>query len=106
MDKSFTVAGVSTLDGQIKLRFANDLAIRVKVLARNGHDAIRLVELPQEMDKAAAARFLSQHDQFADLAAQAAIASFLSKSAPKLAKAPAKAVKAKAKAKVTVAEMA
>ena len=102
----FTVAGTSVLNGSTKIRFANDFVTRVKVLGRNGHTAINLVELPQAMGKEDAVRFLSTQDAFQGLDEQAAIAKFLGKAAPKAAQAPAKAVKAKAKAKVTVAEMA
>lgn len=79
MDKIFTVAGVSVLNGKTKVRFANDLAIRIKVLARNGHTAINLVELPTGMDKVTAAKFLSAHDSFADVESQATINQFLGK---------------------------
>ena len=50
-DKKFAVAGVSTLDGKTKLRFANDV-MRIKILAKNGHKDVELVELPSEMTKA------------------------------------------------------
>ncbi len=50
-DKKFAVAGVSTLSGKTKIRFAND-AMRVKILAKNGHTDVELIELPREMTKA------------------------------------------------------
>jgi hypothetical protein len=50
-DKKFAVAGVSTLAGKTKIRFAND-AMRVKILAKNGHSDVDLIELPREMTKA------------------------------------------------------
>jgi hypothetical protein len=50
-DKKFAVAGVSTLSGKTKIRFAND-AMRVKILAKNGHTDVDLIELPREMTKA------------------------------------------------------
>ena len=56
-DKKFAVAGVSTLDGDTKIRFANDM-MRIKILAKNGHTAIDLVELPTEMTKAEAVQHL------------------------------------------------
>ena len=49
--KLFTVAGSSRLNGQVKIRFANDLASRIKVLARNAHTDIDLFELPHAMCK-------------------------------------------------------
>ena len=56
-DKRFSVAGVSTLDGKTKIRFANDV-MRIKILAKNGHTDVELVELPNEMTKAEAVQHL------------------------------------------------
>ncbi len=56
-DKKFSVAGVSTLAGKTKIRFAND-SMRVKILAKNGHSDVDLVELPREMTKAEIAAHL------------------------------------------------
>ena len=56
-DKKFAVAGVSTLEGKTKLRFAND-TMRIKILAKNGHKDVELVELPTEMTKAEAVQHL------------------------------------------------
>lgn len=52
-EKTFAVAGVSTLNGQTKLRFAND-TVRIKILAKNGHTDVELIDLPREMTKAEA----------------------------------------------------
>jgi hypothetical protein len=49
--KKFAVAGVSTLNGKTKIRWANDV-MRIKILAKNGHSDVELVELPSEMTKA------------------------------------------------------
>jgi hypothetical protein len=48
--KTFAVAGVSTLDGKTKVRFAND-TMRIKILAKNGHTDVELIDLPREMTK-------------------------------------------------------
>ncbi len=111
-DKMFTVAGVSTLNGDTKIRFANDV-MRIKVLAKNGHENIQLVELPEAMLKTDIAKTLATLPEFQDAASQEAIAEYLTKhdKAPKakveVKKAVKKAVatkpaKAPAKAKVTV----
>ena len=50
MSKSFTHAGVSKLDGEFKVRFCND-ALRTKVLAKNGHKDIDIIELKNPMPK-------------------------------------------------------
>ena len=90
-DKLFTVAGVSTLDGETKVRFANDI-LRLKVLAKHGHTDINLVELDTAMSKLEAVKFLKGLDEFAGVAAQAAIADYLDRKDEK----PAKAVAPKA----------
>ncbi len=56
-DKRFAVAGVSTLEGKTKIRFAND-TMRIKILAKNGHTGVELVTLPSEMTKAEAVQHL------------------------------------------------
>ncbi len=56
-DKKFAVAGVSTLDGKTKIRFAND-TMRIKILAKNGHTGIELIDLPHEMTKAEIAQHM------------------------------------------------
>jgi hypothetical protein len=102
-DKLFSVAGVSTLNGETKARFANDV-MRVKVLRKNGHTDIVLVELPSEMTKLAAAEFIQGLPEFASPVAQAAIDEAIGKreSKPKVERRPAakaKVVKKPAKAK-------
>lgn len=64
MSKSFTVAGTSVLNGKEKVRFANDLATRIKVLNRNGHTDVDLIELPTEMDKEQAVVYLKGLTRF------------------------------------------
>ena len=109
---TFKYAGVSTLDGKIKARFAND-QMRVKVLAKNGHKDIDIIELKHAMTKDEAVAFLLQINfDNGNKAVRAAIEAEVekrtetpkaAKAAPK-AKAPAKskpsmdAIKAKAKA--------
>jgi len=105
MSAVFTHAGVSTLNGVTKARFAND-ALRVKVLAKNGHRDIDIIELANPMSKEDAVAFLISID-FAtqngvtNAATQAALEDAIEKRAPKAEKAPkvAKAPKAKAPAK-------
>lgn len=102
--KTFTVAGVSKLDGEYKIRFANDV-MRVKNLAKSGHEDIRLVELPEAMLKTDAAKFIAQLDEYKDADAQAAIAEYLDRHdrQPRVqVKAAVKAAVSKKPAKATV----
>lgn len=81
----FTVAGLSRQNGSLKLRFANDLVTRIKVLNRNGHKDIDLVELKdangniKAMTKDAAVAHLSTLEQFSYIEAQAVFADYQSK---------------------------
>ena len=68
----FKVAGVSILKGEVKVRFANDMT-RVKVLAKNGHTDIELIELPEAMDKPMAVSHLKTTDLYKDSRFSAAI---------------------------------
>ena len=61
MSKSFTHAGVSKLDGEFKVRFAND-ALRTKVLIKNGHTDIDIIELKHPMTKEDAVAYLISID--------------------------------------------
>jgi flagellar basal body P-ring protein FlgI len=58
MKGCFLVAGVSTQNGVTKVRFANDLASRVKLLSKGGHNPLELISLPQAMSKAEACQHL------------------------------------------------
>ena len=91
-DKLFTVVGVSTHESETKVRFANDV-MRVKVLAKNGHTDIMLIELDEAMTKLDAVMLIKGLPEFADGEAQIAIDEFIVKSAPKAPK-PAKEPKA------------
>jgi hypothetical protein len=100
---TFTHAGVSRLNGEMKVRFCND-ALRVKVLAKNGHKDIDIVELKTPMSKEDAVAFLLSID-FAtqngktNADVQSALEQALDKRSPKAEKA---APKVKAKAKPTM----
>jgi hypothetical protein len=87
-DKLFNVAGVSKLNGEYKVRFATDI-MRIKVLAKHGHEDIRLAELDTAVSKLEAVTQLATMDEFQDVAAQAAIAEYLDEKTPKAPKAKA-----------------
>jgi hypothetical protein len=112
---SFTHAGVSKLDGEFKVRFAND-AMRTKVLIKNGHTDIDIIELKTPMTKEDAVAYLISIDfDNGNTAVRSALEAEVDKRSPKAAskdkpkkeakkpKAPAKpitleTIKAKAKA--------
>jgi hypothetical protein len=109
---TFKFAGVSTLNGKIKARFAND-QMRVKVLAKNGHKDIDIIELKHPMTKEEAVAFLlkinfdngnktvraaieAEVEKRTDAAPKAKVAA--PKKAPAKSKPSMDAIKAKAKA--------
>lgn len=96
-DKLFNIVGVSKLNGEYKVRFATDI-MRIKVLAKHGHEDIRLAELDNAVSKYEAVKQLQSMDEFQDAAAQSAIAEYLEDKAPKQPKAKAAPAKAPAKA--------
>lgn len=61
MSKTYTHAGVSKLNGEFKVRFAND-GLRTKVLIKNGHTDIDIIELKHAMTKEEAVAFLISID--------------------------------------------
>jgi hypothetical protein len=100
----FNVAGVSRYNGQLKLRFANDFVSRVKILQRNGHEEINLLELPEAMEKEQAARYIATLPTFRSEEIQDAIEAFLEKRAPKGKREAAKAVEEEATAEAVEEE--
>jgi hypothetical protein len=95
-DKQFTVAGISKLNGEYKVRFANDV-MRIKVLTKSGHEDIRLADLEKSVTKLEAAQILLGLDEFQDAIAQSTISEYIEDNTPKAKATPAKApVKAKA----------
>jgi hypothetical protein len=57
-EKLFTVAGTATQNGTTKVRFANDMVARVKILTKNNCTDINLIELPRPMTKLEALQHL------------------------------------------------
>ena len=66
-DKLFTVVGTSNLNGTTKVRWANDLVTRFKMLHKGGHTDIELFELPEGMTKQKATEWLADSDNFVKL---------------------------------------
>jgi hypothetical protein len=80
-DKTFSVAGVSTLNGKTKIRFAND-SMRIKILGKNGHTDLDLIDLPREMTKAEIAVHLQSIGYGSGNAAITAAVAYVAKKNP------------------------
>jgi hypothetical protein len=73
MEKLFTVAGTSSLEGVVKFRVANGSATaRTKVLERSGHTDIKLVDLATPMSKEDAIAFVQSNGFNTTVAAKVA----------------------------------
>ena len=64
----FKVTGISTLKGVTKVRFANDMVSRVKILNKDGHKDINLIELTAPLSKADAVKHLKTTDLYVKFA--------------------------------------
>ena len=76
-NKTFSVAGTSTKNGITKIRFANDFVNRLKILYKNGHENVELIELGGEFTKAQVCQILMAHDKFQSEDQQSAIYEFV-----------------------------
>lgn len=106
-EKKFTVAGTAAHNGSTKVRFANDLVARIKILTKAGCTDINLVELPKPMTKLEALQHLQSLGTYAGDASFAIANKVAEKS--KVAKkgevkVAAKGAKVSAKAKEKTAE--
>jgi len=64
--KKFSVTGVSVCNGQTKVRFCSDRILRIKNLQKQGDENINLIDLPNEMTKDEACRYLLTLPEFKD----------------------------------------
>ena len=76
-NKTFSVAGTSTFNGVTKVRFANDFVGRLKILFKNGHDNVELIELGGDFTKAQVCEILLNHDKYQGEDQQSAINEFV-----------------------------
>jgi hypothetical protein len=103
--KTFSVVGITTHNGETKVRFANDLIRRVKQFSKGGATRCDFVELPSEMTKVEALNYMLTLHEFASPGDQATINEALEDrvKAPRVVKAKPslEAIKARAKNKAT-----
>jgi hypothetical protein len=75
--QTFKVAGITTHNGNSKVRFTDDMIRRVKQFSKGGATRIDLIELPSEMTKVESLKYLQAHADFQSPADQALIADAL-----------------------------
>lgn len=64
MSNTFKVAGITTHNGNSKVRFTDDMIRRVKQFTKGGATRIDLIELPSEMTKVEALKYLLAHADY------------------------------------------
>jgi hypothetical protein len=73
-NQTFKVAGITTHGTSTKVRFTDDMVRRIKQFSKGGASRIDLVELPTEMTKLEALKYIATLPEFASPADQATIA--------------------------------
>ena len=63
-NQTFKVAGITTHNGNTKVRFTDDMIRRIKQFTKGGASRIDLIELPNEMTKLEALKYLQTHADF------------------------------------------
>jgi hypothetical protein len=76
-NQTFKVAGITTHGTSTKVRFTDDMIRRVKQFSKGGASRIDLVELPSEMTKVEACKYLMTLDTFKSAEDQATLADCL-----------------------------
>jgi hypothetical protein len=114
--QTFKVAGITTHNGNTKVRFTDDMVRRIKQFTKGGASRIDLVELPTEMDKIEALKHIATLEMFASPGDQATIADTLADKTKEASKGTVKvkvaktkpsmdAIKARAKKNVSVEQV-
>lgn len=97
--QTFKVAGITTHNGNTKVRFTDDMVRRIKQFTKGGASRIDLVELPSEMTKIEALNHMATLEMFASPSDRATIADTLDDKTKEANKGTVKVTKTKTKAK-------
>lgn len=76
-NQTFKVAGITTHNGNTKVRFTDDMVRRIKQFSKGGATRIDLIELPSEMSKIEALQYMATHAEFQSAGDQATISDAL-----------------------------
>ena len=76
-NQTFKVAGITIHNGNAKVRFTDDMVRRIKQFTKGGATRVDFVELPSEMTKVDALKYLATLPEFANASDQATIADTL-----------------------------
>jgi hypothetical protein len=76
-NQTFKVAGITVHNGNAKVRFTDDMVRRVKQFTKGGATRCDFVELPSEMTKVEALKYIQTLDMFKSAEDQATISDSL-----------------------------
>jgi len=76
-NQTFKVAGITVHNGNAKVRFTDDMVRRVKQFTKGGAVRCDFIELPSEMTKVEALKYMQAHDMFKSAEDQATISDSL-----------------------------
>jgi len=100
-NKTFKVVGITSLGDSTKVRFANDMIRRIKQFTKGGANRADFIELPNEMNKLDALKYMAAHRDFQNPNDQATIADCIADREKEVGKGTVK-VKVEKKAKPSV----
>jgi len=111
-NQTFKVAGITVHNGNAKVRFTDDMVRRIKQYTKGGASRVDFIELPSEMTKIEALKYMAAHADFQSPSDQATIADTLEDKTKEASKGEVKvkaaktkpsidAIKARAKKEVT-----
>ena len=76
-NQTFKVVGITTHNESTKIRFTDDMIRRIKQFTKGGATRCDFIELPSEMTKVEALKYMQTHPSFQSAADQATIADTL-----------------------------
>ena len=76
-NQTFKVAGITVHNGNAKVRFTDDMVRRIKQFTKGGATRVDFVELPSEMTKVEALKYLATLPEFSNAADQATLSDTL-----------------------------
>jgi hypothetical protein len=77
ISQTFKVAGITVHNGNAKVRFTDDMVRRIKQFTKGGATRVEFVELPTEMTKIEALKYIATLPEFANAGDQATISDAL-----------------------------
>ena len=95
--QTFKVVGITVHNGNAKVRFTDDMVRRIKQFTKGGASRVDFVELPSEMTKVDALKYLATLPEFASPSDQATIADTLADKTKEASKGEVKVKATKAK---------